>query len=381
MAAGAMTFREMNLRVFQRKPIPHVLFQPRFEPWFGWHRQFHSLPPACEGKSLYDVYDDVGCSTRYMHYYTDHPSPVVRKLEGVKITEEVFGRECGDHKVVCYHTPHGQLKETQEFTVDRVWRVVDYCCKSEADIPALRWLLQRMRYSFNADHFRAGAEAMGDRGEPQFWVFKSPYLALAQQWFNFVPFMYAMHDEREAMEDLMRIIDESHDPLYEQLISAGVVRIVNFGENIAEAHMSPDYFDRYLQPWYEKRVGQLRSAGIFTHVHIDGYFKTLIPNIRCLPHDGLEALTPLPQGDVTLDELDEALGDKVLLDGIPAVLFLDHHPREQLQQCVEELIARFGDRLVLGISDELPEGAGDEGFDRLRWVAEYCRSAAIAPST
>ena len=43
-----MTFKEMNLRVFQRKPIPHVFFQPRFEPWFDWHRQFNSLPPEIE---------------------------------------------------------------------------------------------------------------------------------------------------------------------------------------------------------------------------------------------------------------------------------------------------------------------------------------------
>ena len=29
-----MNFREMNLRVFQGKPLPHVFFQPRFEPWY-----------------------------------------------------------------------------------------------------------------------------------------------------------------------------------------------------------------------------------------------------------------------------------------------------------------------------------------------------------
>jgi hypothetical protein len=41
-----MSRREMNLRVFQGEPIPHVFFQPRFEPWFDWHTQFDSLPPV-----------------------------------------------------------------------------------------------------------------------------------------------------------------------------------------------------------------------------------------------------------------------------------------------------------------------------------------------
>jgi hypothetical protein len=87
----------------------------------------------------------------------------------------------------------------------------------------------------------------------------------------------------------------------------------------------------------------------------------------------LEALTPTPQGDVTLEEMREHIGDKVLLDGIPAVLFLEHHPGEELQACTEKIIDLFHPRLVLGISDELPEAGGEETFERLRWVAEYSR--------
>ncbi len=38
--------------------------------------------------------------------------------------------------------------------------------------------------------------------------------------------------------------------------------------------------------------------------------------------DGIEAITPKPQGDVTLEEVKEALGDDIyLVDGIAAVLF------------------------------------------------------------
>ena len=81
---------------------------------------------------------------------------------------------------------------------------------------------------------------------------------------------------------------------------SGRLRILNFGENLHEQLMSPRYFEKYFFPFYEKRVGQLRSAGIYTHVHLDGFFKHLLPQLRHLPFDGLEALTPVPQGDVTL---------------------------------------------------------------------------------
>ena len=62
MTAPAMSFREMNLRVFQGQPIPHVLFQPRFEPWHHWHEIFHAFPSAYAGMSVRDLYDHLGVS-------------------------------------------------------------------------------------------------------------------------------------------------------------------------------------------------------------------------------------------------------------------------------------------------------------------------------
>jgi hypothetical protein len=35
------SFREINLRIYQGLPLPHVFFQPRFEPWYDWHRRFN----------------------------------------------------------------------------------------------------------------------------------------------------------------------------------------------------------------------------------------------------------------------------------------------------------------------------------------------------
>jgi hypothetical protein len=43
-----MTLKDMNLRSFELKPIPHNVFQPHFEPWFDWHTQFNSLPRETE---------------------------------------------------------------------------------------------------------------------------------------------------------------------------------------------------------------------------------------------------------------------------------------------------------------------------------------------
>jgi hypothetical protein len=103
------------------------------------------------------------------------------------------------------------------------------------------------------------------------------------------------------------------------------------------------------------------------HIHIDGAMKPLLPYIQDCPFDGVEAATPEPQGDVSIEQIKQALGDMVLLDGIPAVYFLPTYPVEVLIECVQRLVRLFQPRLVLGISDEIPP---DGEIERVKLVGE-----------
>jgi len=369
------TFRQMNLHVFAGGPLPHVLFQPRFEPWYDWQKRAGLLPEPYRDMALREVYDDLHVSMRYVHYYTGMPDPVV-----VRFSPEVGIHETtvGPERTRVYETPYGELTERLRFTVDETWRTVEFPAKQPADLRALRWLFEHKVYAFSAENFERGSDFLGERGEPQFWVPKSPYQALAQQYMKLEHFIYALADCPDEVEDLMKAIDASYDGLYEGILASGQVRIINFGENIHDQILSPRYFERYLIPFYEKRAGQLRQAGIATHVHIDGFFRTLLRYLKDLPFDGLEALTPRPQGDVSLEEIKAHIGDKVLLDGIPAVLFLPSYPREEMMEAVERIVALFHPRLVLGVSDEVPQGAeAVEALERLRMVSDWCREVSL----
>ena len=367
---SGMSLRQINLAVFAGKPLPHVFFQPRFEPWYDWQGKFGSLPQQYRDLGLMGAYDALGCSMRYVHYYTGMPDPVVCRFSPeVKIREQ-FGDQEG---VRVFETPHGELTERFKFTSDGTWRTVEFPVKQPDDLKKLRWLCQHMTYAFSAENFAQGSVFLGERGEPQFWLPKSPYQALAQVWMKLEHLVYALADCPGEVEQTMRAIDETYDPLYEQVLASGRVKIVNFGENIHDQLLSPRYFERYLIPWYEKRSGQLRKAGIYTHIHIDGHFRSLLKCLKDLPFDGYEALTPQPQGDVTLDEIREHIGDKVLLDGIPAVLFLPTYSREELMQAVERIVELFHPRLVLGVSDEVPQGAeAEEAIQRIRMISDWC---------
>jgi hypothetical protein len=101
--------------------------------------------------------------------------------------------------------------------------------------------------------------------------------------------------------------------------------------------------------------------------HFDGYLKQLLPLVGETGLDGLECVTPVPQGDVTLGEMKEGMGDMFLRDGIPAVHMCPWTPVEALESHVRELMEAFYPRLILGISDLLPAN-GD--VERIRLVKE-----------
>jgi len=365
--------REMNLRVFQRKPIPHLLFQPRFEPWFDLCRRHGALPAEIADLTVFEFADQLGASLRYLDYFTGLPGPMV-------IDQDFATRRFNETPTTftqVVETPFGQWVSKHQMNSDDMWYTVDYPVQSPEDFDKLDWILDHMTYRFDINRFDQSAAVFGDRGVPQFWVPKSPYQALCQQWMTLDVLIYALADDPKRVERTMVRIDAAYDGLYEQICRSGKVPILNFGENIHAQLLSPDYWERYFEPFYTKRCNQLKQAGIYTHVHIDGFFKPLLPYLSRLPFDGIEALTPEPQGDVTLEEMREHVGDKILLDVVPAILFLDTYSMGRFQDYVGKVAEMFGPQLILGISDEYPEGAESSSLSKLRWMAEFAKGVVL----
>lgn len=362
-----MTKREINLRVFEKKRIPGIFFQPRIEWWYQYNKARGTLPLRYEKMSLIDLFDDLNVSIRYFAYATGLAGCIGKKnKKGVKVEEKMKGEE----KLVIISTPKGNLIQKMRQSSDGGWRITEFPVKTGEDIEKAIWFFENTYYVFIKENFEKGSKFFKDRGEPQFFVPRSGYQHLAIRVMGVENLIYALSDFPKKVERLMQAIDNSYNTLYKDIISYGKVKIINFGENIDANIISPRYFEKYCIPFYEKRSRQLQKAGIYTHIHIDGSFKSLLKYLKHLPFDGLEALTLLPQGDATIEEMKEAIGDKILLDGVPAILFLPNYPLEKFKEFVRREIKLFHPRLVLGASDEVPPPAD---IERVRYVSEYCK--------
>ena len=235
---SAMTFREMNVRVFSGEPLPHVFFQPRITSWIEFKRMQGGLdlPEDWKTRDMREIHRDLGVSMRYLMDYVPPESPIELHFdEAVEQTEEGDQRR----RVRTTITPYGDLVEELHFTADGFWRGTEFMVKTAADLKPFRWLLDHMHYEFNTEKFELGSAYMGDLGEPQFYLPKSPYQAMLQSWSSLLPTTYLLMDEKEEMEAIFHQLDALSDMLFEQIADYGKVRIINVGENLHQSLMSP----------------------------------------------------------------------------------------------------------------------------------------------
>jgi len=183
----------------------------------------------------------------------------------------------------------------------------------------------------------------------------------------------ALWKHREKVEELLRVFDENDDERF-ALIRKAPFKLVNFGDNIDEGLCSPPLFKKYMIPYYQRRTKELHQAGKYCTSHWDGKIKKLLPYIKETGLDGLECVPPVPQGNVTLEELKEALGDKILIDGIPATHFLPPVTDDELKAFVGKLLDTFSPNIIVGISDMLPP---DGSIEKVRMVGEIVRKYSI----
>lgn len=353
------------LGVFERRGVG-VPFNIRHEYWYFVNRSAGTLPEEYRTLDLPSISERWGASWRcYSGYYVE--SCVKVTYEGVSFKFE----EKGGRLVTTIETTCGVLKRVSAFDQ---WKLssqtLEFPVKSVEDFRALESLLDSVKVSFDYEAYERLKKLVRSRGFVTYFFPHSPLQALFLDWAGIPNTVRLLRKEKEKVEGLMEAIHEYNRKFYE-VLARSPIKILNLGENIDSRITSPDLFERYCVPVYRDASDYLHGFGKYVHVHVDGYAKSLLPVLKETGLDGVEALTPKPVGDFTLEEAKQALGDEmVLLDGIPYLLFLPHIPLDTLVKFTERILELFHGRLILGISDELPPPAD---LERVRKVSQLVK--------
>lgn len=340
-----------------------IIWQPRIGCWYDdrvWRGE--GLRAPYTGSDLYDVYRKLDCSARLYEF-----NACFRRIEhsGVRVATRRLN-ETDTETIV--HTPVGRQMAIHRLTpnsphaITLKWEVADL-----EELKVAAWREANATWEWDEEQYDAWLERAGDLGAPTMFMPRMNVQCLYIEKMGVEKGIYAIYDWKDHVEAFFAELEACHDRLTE-VINESPIEIINFGENVHAGTLSPDLFRRYHLPACQRRCEKLHSVGKFVCAHWDGDTGPLLRYARETGLDGIEAMTPLPQGDVTLEQIRQGLGDEmVLMDGIPAILFDDTYPVERLVETTERLIDLFPPRLVLGISDEI-SSTGD--IERIRVVGE-----------
>ncbi|NHJ25841.1 MAG: hypothetical protein EAX89_14765 [Candidatus Lokiarchaeota archaeon] len=364
MSDAKADFQSAILNIFAGKNIKQIVFSPRIYYWYLGNRLYlrkrkinnPNIPSYFLQKTQLEIFDILRASPRYSEetLYLPLLRENIMPKAKIKIIREK-GAKPGE-SVIIYKTPRGILRQVESIGGGLGAHITEYPIKTIEDLDIMKYILENTKVEFLERNFEKAEQQFGKRCVVSTYISKSPYQKLVTQFIGFIKLILLLKRFPSKIENFMKFLEQWDNQLYDQ-ISKSSLKIVNFGENLDANLSPPPFFEKYLIPYYEKRVKQLHHSGKYCHVHIDGSLRDFLPYFQYLPFDGLEALTAKPQGDVSLEEIKDSIGDKILLDGIPSILFLKQYSNDYLKDYVRQILDLFSPKLILGISDELsPNG-------------------------
>lgn len=346
-----MTRKELNLAIFERK-AKSVLWQPRLETWIEHHQKKGTMPERFRGMDNLGIYDGLCCSIRYAASAgidcSEEPADVVRKEE-----------QRGNHLIASITTPRGTIHTVHH----DIWengellnrRIEKYPVSTREDLLVVIDLMERRRYRSNPEAFRTAAERVSHRAEPTIFLNSSGFTELIKTWCGLENTFYLLADHKDVVEEYLAACDRGDERQLEAALALPC-RIFNLGDHATNEFTPPPILEEYMLPRWQRIAERLHREGRFVHSHWDGHSKLILPYLKDTGLDSIEALTPEPQGDITLEEIRESVGEKlVCLDLLPALLFLESYTTRQLLDFTRRVIDLFAPRLILGISDEISQ--------------------------
>jgi hypothetical protein len=108
-----------------------------------------------------------------------------------------------------------------------------------------------------------------------------------------------------------------------------------------------------LVPLYSKILGILNAAGRRLQVHYDGKLRVIADQVAQIDFDGIDSLTPPPEGDMSVAEARQLWPDKMLWCHPSLGWFREREAT--LRELVKGLVRNAGpQRFCLMISEEIP---------------------------
>ncbi|MBN2151411.1 MAG: hypothetical protein JW839_08200 [Candidatus Lokiarchaeota archaeon] len=353
-----MEVPERILRILRRQPVDRAVWQPSLTYWYS-RNDVGGIAPSSAPASVkpfvpddlmgldpIQLYERIQGSIRYPHECLHLPSFYTQLAPGSGVERRSAWTE-GKELVEAVKTPAGTIQKRSRdgFPLEHYVKRID-------DLDAVEYWLACTEYRFNPYVFEAATEAIERLGVVQTYNFRSPYQRSVIEFCGLATTTKFLRKHPRRMEAFFDRLLEWDEEAY-KVILGSPLQVVSFGENIDANVSPPPVFEKYHVPYYKEHVRWVHEKGKLCHIHMDGDLNGLLQFFPELDFDGIEAVTFKPQGNVSIEEVAEAMGKKALVDGIPSILFLPQYSDVDVLGFARRVLDAFYPRVILGISDEL----------------------------
>jgi len=267
----------------------------------------------------------------------------------VESREEIDGRT---RRVVRWITDRGEL---QESFLDE-WQC-EYLVKTPQDYQVLTRAFEDTQYSATDEFYHRSEKALGDRGVTLGALGWSPLrrTPLLQVQIDFAGperFAFDLADKTPELMELLDLLGDLTLAKFREAVKTPA-RYIKLWENLAIDMLGPKNYRDYCVPLYHKILEILDKSDKRLVVHYDGKLRVIADTIAKLDLDGIDSLTPPPEGDMEIGEARQYWPEKFLWLHPPLGWF--HEDRRELAGRIRRMVRDAGPRrFCLQISEETP---------------------------
>lgn len=356
-----MNLRERVLKVLSRQKADFVPWLGDLDYWKTYLNKSGKMPEEYKGNGFYKLHRDLGVGFYLQGYY-----PFKTVYDGGKITTVKEGNSI----INTVETPYGNLREVNIYLPDSyTWATREHYIKDIEDFKALRYWYENTYYEPNYKLAEERYELIGDNGLVLCYLPKSPFMELVTLLAGIEATTYAIADDEDEFTQTLKLMEKKTDEAA-NIALLSPAECLMIPENLSSEVVGKSYFHNYMESFEVKWNHRIKEKGKYSFVHMDGTMKGLIKEVSSTGFAVMEALTPSPVGDLSIEDLHNWVPDSTIIwGGIPGVYFTDLVSDKDFDEFVIGVIniMKKEPRYVLGVADQVPPGSR---FERIARVNE-----------
>jgi len=178
----------------------------------------------------------------------------------------------------------------------------------------------------------------------------TPYMDFVMWHAGVEPLMYQVFDHERELMDLFEVMHRKNLEACRIAAACPDITMVRPIEDTSQHLSSPALFEKWIRRHFTEMGDIIKAAGKLYVPHMCGHLADMLPIIRDMPIDGIEAITPPPTGNSPVTLARKVLGpERVLIGGIDPTRYALSAP-DAFERTVRELLEEMKDdpRFILG---------------------------------